>query len=103
MYSYKVERIHGGVKSCYCHAPGLADLMAGRASTWLNRWEWDKCNFTAPTKLSSKTRRVSAMVKSTTIVRASDSLPLAASVDDEEVSFVLCHILRLKNTSFNPH
>lgn len=46
---------------------------------------------------------VSAMVKSTTIVRASDSLPLAASVDDEEVSFVLCHILRLKNTSFNPH
>lgn len=27
------------------------------------------------------------MVKSTTIVRASDALPLAATVDDDQVSF----------------
>lgn len=33
-----------------------------------------------------------AMVKSTTIVRASDALPLAASVDDEEVRLVVFSI-----------
>lgn len=35
------------------------------------------------------------MVKSTTIVRASDALPLAATVDDEQVRGVLLCLKRL--------
>lgn len=35
---------------------------------------------------STSTKRYLSMVRSTTIARASDALPLAASVDDEQVS-----------------
>jgi hypothetical protein len=38
------------------------------------------------------------MVKSTLIVRASDALPLAASVDDEEVDFYISVLARAGNS-----
>ena len=40
---------------------------------------------------STSTENYLPMVRSTTIARASDALPLAASVDDEQVSHNLQH------------
>lgn len=100
MYSYKA-----GIRRGACHCgTGLFD---GRTPIHVAEpLGVGQVQFHRPHKtFVQNTQRVSAMVKSTIIVRASDALPLAASVDDEEVSFVLCHILRLRtrhSTSIRP-